>query len=276
MVWQPPEGRPVGILLLFHGCTHRASHFFKLPEERIIVNKALQLGLVALAFSSGDHVGHYCWDNSLPIEDNLDVRSVSAALQTFLSREGWTRLPLFAFGASSGGSFATVFPLKHPVLASTVQISAGTRGALELLTPSHVKTIYYSHMIRDHRTSEVIQSLVPKLVAKGLEVEILEIKPRPLTPTYFSEYISGLSHDDSKLMFAALKDKNFVTSKDDRHYLSADPRSNPRMLEILITINKKFPNELEEELNVLWGTHELSSDGCDLWLRKMLDHPARH
>jgi len=274
VVWQKPvPGPPVGLLLLFHGCTHRASHFFQLPEERIIVSKALQLGLAVAAFSSGEHVPNYCWDNSLPAGGNLDVKAVGKALQTLLGRESWTKLPLFAFGASSGGSFATVFPLQYPVLASTVQISSGNQEALQtFLAPNHVRSLYFSHMVRDKRTAAIIQSNVPRLVAKGFEVEVLEVQPRPLTPTYFSEFIKGVTPEESRRMFAALKNNSFVIGKDDRYYLSEDQRTTPRVLEFVAAIKEDYRQELEEELNVLWGTHELTSDGCDLWLQKMVDH----
>jgi hypothetical protein len=45
--WMAPSGSDVrGVLLLFHGCTHRGVDWFQLPEDSRIVRAALRCGSV--------------------------------------------------------------------------------------------------------------------------------------------------------------------------------------------------------------------------------------
>lgn len=66
------------VLLLFHGCTHRGLDWFTFPEESILVQAALRLGYVVVAFTSQDR-WNGCWDSSFPPSANTEVLSVKAA-----------------------------------------------------------------------------------------------------------------------------------------------------------------------------------------------------
>jgi hypothetical protein len=56
VLWQLPRAsiapRPIGIILLFHGCSHQALDWELLPMERNVWHAALTKGFALLAFSS--------------------------------------------------------------------------------------------------------------------------------------------------------------------------------------------------------------------------------
>lgn len=125
-----------GLVLLFHGCTHEAQHWFMLPEERRIVRFFLASGYSVLAFSSLDRSSG-CWDNQWPIRSsiqNADAQRVIAALSAWLLREytaAGQRYPaLFTMGASSGGTFTSIISRTLPIIAQVIQISTGHDAAL--------------------------------------------------------------------------------------------------------------------------------------------------
>lgn len=132
VLWQAPmsssdkerdEDRPnqaCGILVVLHGCHHSATDFWSnteaaaacqgdclgLPEERAIVQTALQRGMTVVALSSQNRKSK-CWKPHL---DNKPVAKVLIELQQrWKSDKNEASLqhslpPIIAFGASSGGS----------------------------------------------------------------------------------------------------------------------------------------------------------------------------
>ncbi len=125
-----------GLVLLFHGCSHGASDWLHLPEERAIVSKLLGSGYSVLAFSSVDRQSR-CWSAAWPLDEvekvtsNPDVDSVLGALAVWLKREGKQQLPIFAQGASSGGTFVTVISRAMYLRGIVVMISPGHPLAIE-------------------------------------------------------------------------------------------------------------------------------------------------
>ena len=80
----PATGKPMrGALLLFHGCSHSGTVWFMNPEEVIVLRAALAKGLAVMSFSSFEQLMG-CWDSSLPIDQNMDVTRIAAALPSAL------------------------------------------------------------------------------------------------------------------------------------------------------------------------------------------------
>lgn len=124
-VWQSPLGAATAIFFLAHGCDHSATDFWPqseirmgrhigvrtgcprcigLPEEMAIVNSALKANMFVVAISSRSR----CW--SLGGGTTGDGDRVGRVLRHLIKRElpKGAKLPLYAFGASSGGSFVQV------------------------------------------------------------------------------------------------------------------------------------------------------------------------
>ena len=108
----------MGILAVFHGCSHSATDFFApsrkcssclaLPEEVRITNAALAQGYIVLAISSTDRHTHRCWNFE------VDGPMVKDALEAFRFVHSLPEEPLVALGASSGGAFALMLPSLVP------------------------------------------------------------------------------------------------------------------------------------------------------------------
>merc|ERR1719204_746751 len=118
-LWEEPKSEAKGLVFLAHGCSHGAydwwpksekcSHCIGLPEERTVVKAVLKRGFIALAVTSFDRMSK-CW------QPNVDVPRVQKAIEHVLS--GRT-MPIYAFGASSGGTFVI-----HLGNSDAVKISA--------------------------------------------------------------------------------------------------------------------------------------------------------
>jgi len=126
--------RERGLMLLFHGCSHRGKDWFVLPEERAVVRAHLRAGYSVLAFSSQDAQSG-CWVGSWPADrknpgGNKDIDSVLGALALWLKRHGKEHVPLLAMGASSGGSFVTILARAMHLHAAVVIVSPGHPAAL--------------------------------------------------------------------------------------------------------------------------------------------------
>lgn len=108
-----------------HGCNHAATDFFPrsrrcpkcagLPEETALAGKALERGYVVVAVSSAGR----CWGGAA---DGARVkRAIDAVVAKNVDLPG---KPVFAFGASSGGTFVGFLPFVTAVDGVIAQISS--------------------------------------------------------------------------------------------------------------------------------------------------------
>lgn len=124
---------PRGVLFLFHGCTRYAASFFYSPQGSRIVSQAYQAGVAIVVFEKTDEKGCWDWENDgvpvLKIGKKFMMSRVLGACGT--DDEGEVKYPpIWAFGASSGGSFIAMLaakmeeePEKHkPFLFSALNV----------------------------------------------------------------------------------------------------------------------------------------------------------
>ena len=128
---------------------------------------ALSRGLIFVAVSSADRASK-CWSGA-------DDARVRAALTHVVSKiPGSEKLPVFAFGASSGGSFVGRLPtaLKGTNLSVSCllpQISALDRGSVKSFVSAATEgekfpPTVFAHMSKDsHTASAVKQQMVTDL-----------------------------------------------------------------------------------------------------------------
>lgn len=130
-------------------------------------------------------------------------------------------MPLFAFGASSGGAFVGQLPSHVKMAGVIVQIS-GTR-----LVPNYPPAVFM-HMERDTRTSAFIKKLESRLKERGVQALNIVQPATPITPHFFSKHISNITANISEAIFVRLRQGSFLhQSNDPKHkglYLSKDPR----------------------------------------------------
>eukprot|EP01116_Phalansterium_solitarium_P020512 TRINITY_DN6087_c0_g1_i1.p1 TRINITY_DN6087_c0_g1~~TRINITY_DN6087_c0_g1_i1.p1 ORF type:complete len:408 (-),score=139.11 TRINITY_DN6087_c0_g1_i1:550-1773(-) len=273
VAYQKPS-RARRVLLLFHGCGHDAEHFFQLPEERIVVRKALTEHYITVAFSSKDRRSR-CWDTEWPPEQNEDIKAVVAAFAAFSARERLGSMPVFALGASSGGQFVTVLAHSMQLAGIVVQVAPGLEEAIN--TPAAAgRHVAFVHMTNDRNWASpvVIDESAGMLKKSGASVVSFSCAPKIMTDTVLADRIDDFTPSLSAKVFGMLKDAGVV---DWRGVITDDPRSG------LALSRLQFPDDdagralgdvvllytpaLQEELNVLYSAHEFTSEYFDDLLR---------
>ncbi|KAJ8907555.1 hypothetical protein NDN08_007666 [Rhodosorus marinus] len=266
--------RPIGILMLLPGCHHTALDFFPkgrlcdtcigLPAETSIIRVAVGKGLFPVAVSPTG----VCWNTE---KDSDDLQRISQTLNELIVGQSLSNLPLFVFGASSGGVMASVLPSLFNVSGLVIQIASS--ASEDLLSHEHSITgkyppSVYMHMPRDLVTAARVEDdleVLDRIQAPSKEIRLL---PKQIDESFFSSQAEGITSEESKTMFAALKEVG-VLDADGR--LNSDPRTSSWRE----TLSKSVPrlahddgfrpdeSPVAELLNIAYAQHELSADGIE-------------
>ncbi len=267
VLFAEPSSNVKGILFVAHGCSHSNTDWFVdcegcigLPEERAIVQIGLDHGLVVVAISSSNR-NSKCWNLSTDVQPLGNVLlELSKRYQTHGS------VPIFAFGASSGGAFVSTIatPLKEGfglrVDGFLSQIAAVQNDES---TPCQV----YITMNRDKRTDTNAKFLVENTTTNTkIKRKQFRIPPLPIPLDYFSSRIPEITLEQSTKIVESFHAANML---DPNGYLLDDPR---RTLwrEALSTIPGLEHDSLvadkssiSEVMNVAYGMHEMTRDGVE-------------
>ena len=198
-----PATPPTRILLAFHGCSHGAVDWMPadhcaecqgLPEEMEVVRQALARGYAVFAPSSVDRTGRKCWSHR--VDGPRIVKMYHAllhlhmypAVATATEQMPQATLPVFAFGASSGGYFAASMPLYLPSIinAAVPQVATLPTRKTEQFLDAATKggepfpPILFLHMERDERTNARVKDILPTLRRRGIQAAAVTLKPRKL------------------------------------------------------------------------------------------------
>mmetsp|Transcript_391 Transcript_391/g.594 ORF Transcript_391/g.594 Transcript_391/m.594 type:complete len:231 (+) Transcript_391:3-695(+) len=212
---------------------------------------------MVVAISSADRHDSRCWSGM----DGPIVAKVLLRIQDCLD-SGNKKIPLLAFGASSGGGFVS------SVLPQAITTAGGTlHGYISQIAASSRSTPLSSVFItmnRDTRTDANAKEIIKSFQEKQLSAKHIRLDPVPLKPDFFSERILIIDSDLSTQMVQDLKDAMLI---DDKGMLQGDPRqSNWRS--VLQKHADKIDDglvadasPLSEVMNVAWGMHEMARDG---------------
>mmetsp|Transcript_17072 Transcript_17072/g.30463 ORF Transcript_17072/g.30463 Transcript_17072/m.30463 type:complete len:404 (-) Transcript_17072:1310-2521(-) len=248
-----PSSPPRGLLIAIHGCSHGGWDWFRLPEEMRIVRLALAAQFAVFAPSSSSAKGSGCWMGSEP-SSNKDISRVSGAVEDLIGREpSFRNLPMFAIGASSGGTFVSILAKALPLKLIVIQVAYGQAQALRDL-PESLQHVVWAYMPRDSMGPTIMKRLA--LVQKqGRKGSILEYRPRRLSPEYFAQWMMGIDSTASAKMYNTLGPFTDAEGK-----LLHDPRGNRTytLLTLLASVppelRKRFPkNNLKEALREDWS-----------------------
>eukprot|EP00823_Brevimastigomonas_motovehiculus_P002645 TRINITY_DN1593_c1_g1_i1.p1 TRINITY_DN1593_c1_g1~~TRINITY_DN1593_c1_g1_i1.p1 ORF type:complete len:334 (+),score=47.81 TRINITY_DN1593_c1_g1_i1:39-1040(+) len=279
LVWQLPKARPIdGLLLLFHGCSHSAIDFFQQPEDRYILKQALKARLGVVAFSALDS----CWSETWPVHENRDVIHVQRAVRSFMQNHAHSfgKLPLFGFGASSGGSFVSILA-RSGALGFTgviIQISPGNSLAFrESTSPSLASfpptAFIYMKGDLHWASASNINAIAARLKSNHVPVRVYSCSSHPLNPNYFfrrmdADLFTGMSESVSERLVDFIRRSNFLSND---LYLQDDPRDSDIISLLRSHLQSLLPalssHSIEqlwlpaffEMLNVAFGRHELTS-----------------
>jgi hypothetical protein len=301
VVYQWPADKPVGVLAMFHGCAHSATDFWPagekcpechgLPEQLMLTRAALNAGWVAIALSSKDR-DKKCWSWD---DDENRVGGALRELQSKYADSGGHKLadlPLVAFGASSGGSFAARLPQQIKVSAVISQIASPTTAAFaDPLGDRGYPPVLFMPMGKDSETVAAVQAMAPRLP----KAEVQVLAPLPVTHSFFSDRIAGVSSETSAAIVDALIRASMLDSSG---YLTDNPRGEGFLAkswrsavgtlaegvpggsctyDSLGSAHCTFDSLVEDQspvaqlLNVAYGMHEISAEHVDEMMTFMHD-----
>lgn len=215
-----------GIIALFHGCSHSATDFWDkstvcekclgLPQEKNLVESFINANYVVLAISSQNRVNK-CWNDH-------DISFIYAIISQFRSQNRLNNdlYPLFAFGASSGGSIVSQLAMKKEfsdnfmgLSGVVIQISAfriNDLGKIQI-------PIMFDYMTRDERLADVIANII-ETNDKRDENEKITIRSNGIIPhiidaSYFSQEIgSPMTSKLSSQIYDAFKMAGILDEND--------------------------------------------------------------
>ncbi|XP_010525375.1 PREDICTED: uncharacterized protein LOC104803188 [Tarenaya hassleriana] len=256
VIWQIPSS-PKAVLFIAHGCQRRATDFWDrslecpkcigLPEETVLVLHALARKFAVIAVSSAGR----CWTFG---EERLIVQNI---ISTWVSRHKLERLPLVALGASSGGYFVSALATDMRFSSIVLMIAEGVFDRISI-TKRYPPT-FFVHMPKDVHRQQKIREYRDGLEMQGIDVEEIECLDLPLSPNFLADRIRGVDQVISAKLFKVFQEKGFI---DEKGYMRRDGRRT-RWKEALhdykISLDKSLFTHVEEELNLAFAYHEMTS-----------------
>ena len=260
----PPSSPPCGILFVGHGCSHAHTDWFVhcqdclgLPEERGIVKIALKFNLMVVAMSS-ENKRSRCWEVS---KDGPRVASVLHDLSQRFS--GQRPLPIYAFGASSGGTF--VSNLHSYLTKRGLKLDAFVSQIMAASPPISVNRAVYITMNRDKYTDAKAKKFVFNS-HRDTKIKQIRLPPLEISEAFFSERIVEVTKDQSNAIMQSLKGAGFL---DAEGLLREDPRRSawralvrPHVPQIQDSLEAD-QSPISEVLNVAYAKHEMARDGVE-------------
>ncbi|KAG9448129.1 hypothetical protein H6P81_014257 [Aristolochia fimbriata] len=257
VIWQIPDS-PKAVLFLAHGCNGRAANFWDpsencpkcvgLPEERLIVLNALSRNFAVLTISS---IGR-CWSMG------REKENVKEIISWWVEKNNLQKLPLTAMGASSGGYFVSALAAEMSFSSITLMIAEGVFDSITI-TADYPPTLFV-HMPKDRRRNELVFRYMEDLKKEGVKVAEIRCMEVPLNPHFFSARIPGIDQKISAKLFELFQKKGFI---DGNGYMKSDGREvnwkEALREEDILLAKSKWTNHIQEEMNLAYAYHEMTS-----------------
>ncbi|BBN09541.1 hypothetical protein MPTK1_4g20580 [Marchantia polymorpha subsp. ruderalis] len=265
-VWQipsfsDPSKKVRGIVFFAHGCYGRSTFFWDthpncenctgMPEERLLTLNSLSRGYAVIAVSSTAE----CWKAS------VDVPKVVTVLKSWTARYRLEHLPVVALGASSGGYFVSILAAQYKFQSLVIQISYLGKVDGMVIDSTYPPTLFV-YMPKDTRLALRIKDSRNLLRSKGVETDEVLCTELKVTPHFFSNKIPAINDDVSEKLVAVFKDYGLLNHAG---YMKLDGRSSGwigpvRKRNVLpFAMRRKLERHLEEELNLAYAFHEMTS-----------------
>ncbi|KAL3945072.1 MAG: hypothetical protein SGBAC_000863 [Bacillariaceae sp.] len=265
VLWAAPSrSYPSGMLFVAHGCNHAHTDWFVcqqgclgLPEEMAIVNLALERNLVVVAVSSKNRHSK-CWN---PEVDGPRAAKVLQKISDKYVPVSSSPLPIWAFGASSGGGFVSALGNFMKLQGYLSQIMA--RPPPEEQEPSEACMVYLT-MERDLMTRDMAEQLLSQVPrSSSNNARHIQLPPLAISSNdFFSKRIGSVSSSNSKSMVQSLQQGGFL---DAHGYLKQDPRGSDwrSAVQPFAESDTLVADEsaVAEVMNVAYSMHEMSREG---------------
>lgn len=257
LIWQIPDG-PKAVLFLAHGCSGKAGNFWDrtsscpdcvgLPEERLIVLHALSRKFAVLAMSSSG----LCWSFG---KERLVVAGV---VKWWIEKQKLEKLPLVALGASSGGYFVSALAADLRFNSITLMIAEGLFNRMDI--PKDYPPTLFVYMPKDEDRKLRVDENLEVLKEMGIDVAEIKCMEFPLSPNFLADRIPNLDLTTSRKLFKLFQEKGFI---DENGFMRKDGRATrwkaAASEQNILLPDKKLANHIQEELNLAFAYHEMTS-----------------
>ncbi|CAD7923984.1 unnamed protein product [Amoebophrya sp. A120] len=288
LVYRDLKPTDVGVLLLFHGCSHPVEDWQFLPEEQSFLREAQMKNLGYIAFETPmGKEGGWCWPPKQD-EENVDkvLKVVRAQLAIEPDHPAWKKT--FCLGGSSGGNFIGVMGVKAPDICQgfAFYVSPGGISTQQVAQSESLrsKPVAWVYMDKDtqfasgHKISQVQNAWCSgggaedaNKNSKGKSLcKMFNVKPRPLTKGELN------AHHDKYDLYGDLVDMGYL---DVGGSAIRDPRSDPGwqgrfFKKPLSKEQDQHRLAVEELMNRAWAQHEFAADYAEEVLDHLLQAPA--
>ncbi|CAK9253341.1 unnamed protein product, partial [Sphagnum jensenii] len=185
--------------------------------------------MIPLAVSSSDRTSK-CWSEDDSPLKYIDLFNRFVETKVSSKYSVVQKLPLYVFGASSGGAFVSLLGTSSEVQRLTqaelagviVQISpfAGLIYREPKYSPMSVVPIVFIHMYKDSRIARTIVHTVAAMKKHTMPARVYVVHEKPLHENYFMEK-RVLTAEQSAIFVQALNAAGYLS---DSNYLIEDPR----------------------------------------------------
>lgn len=249
---------PVGVIFRFHGSGGNVQSVLFSVESRIFSNDAAAAGFGIVAVNSVDRTTGN-WSLSLP-PNNPDITNIGAIIATLRSRGLIAAdTPLLAQGTSRGGAFSSEAAYFLNFRATAIYIAFGINAVMQ---KTGVPTIFCMAANDDQELvgpegNQTAYTQFLDLQERGIAADYYLNQPSPVYPERFWR-IPGLNADDSRSIYAVLKDEGFLDARD---LLTESPRESD-WRDVLPAEYERFEDAVASELGAAYANHNFYSD-CD-------------
>ncbi|KAH9624866.1 hypothetical protein KSS87_002564 [Heliosperma pusillum] len=258
IIWQIPVN-PIAVLFIAHGCGGTALNFWDkgstcpscvgLPEEKRIVQFALAQSFGVLTITSSDS----CW--SFGNERLIVVRII----KWWIRKNNLVNVPLFGLGASAGGYFLSRLATEVRFRRIVLMISSGLFDRMNI--PNDYPPTLFVHMPKDIKRAKRVERHLELLRKKGIQTKEIECMEFPLMPNWLADRVSGLDEPTSTKLVKLFRNKTFI---DEKGFMRKDGRATRwkealKQSDFLLPFGSKLVQHIQEELNLAYGYHEMTS-----------------
>lgn len=170
--------------------------------------------------------------------------------------------PIFATGISNGGAFAPRVSRALNFRGTAIFIAAGTINVMSQTTIPTIWLLMQNDTVIGSEGSQQALSNFQNLLGRGIPAQYNVLAPSPVYPERFWR-IAGLTAQDSRLIYDALKQNGFL---DGRDYLIQNPKTSNWQNLIPAQFNS-YSNEIASQLEICYTEHNFYSD----YDRRVLD-----
>lgn len=250
----PPD--PTGIIFRFHGSGGSNQSVLLSVESRLLSNDAVAEGYGIVAINSADRINGD-WNLSPP-PNNPDLTNVQAVIEQF-RKLGLISdsVPLLAQGTSRGGVFSSEAVYHLNFSADAIYIAYGVNVVMPITT---VPTIFClaanddQEMVGPEGNQRAYEQFV-NLQNRGIRSGYNLNQPSPVYPERFWR-IADLTADDSRAIYQALKQNNFLDSRD---LLIENPRDTD-WRSVIPAKYTPYLNAISSQLGACYASHNFYSD----------------